>query len=162
VRKGRGEEFAAFGWKGEVPDPQAETTFLRCKLNHALALKIGHQTLRDFHRELLALRKQMPAIGFVEKENLETTPFEWEGVLMVRQWSRGEEIVLLFNFAGERRSLEVPLPDGPWRKRLDSADRRWGGSGPLAPAEISSGGRVRLEVSATTVLLYHKTESAEY
>lgn len=31
VRKGRRGEFAAFGWHGEVPDPQAESTFEKSK-----------------------------------------------------------------------------------------------------------------------------------
>ena len=34
VRRGRRDEFAAFRWKGEPPDPQDEATFLRCKLDH--------------------------------------------------------------------------------------------------------------------------------
>ena len=31
------EEFAGFGWQGEVPDPQDEKTFLRCQLNQQTA-----------------------------------------------------------------------------------------------------------------------------
>ena len=33
VRKGRREEFAAFRWEGEIPDPQDEATFLRSKIH---------------------------------------------------------------------------------------------------------------------------------
>ncbi|MFC1970861.1 malto-oligosyltrehalose trehalohydrolase, partial [Chloroflexota bacterium] len=32
VRKGRREEFLAFDWQGEIPDPQDESTFLSAKL----------------------------------------------------------------------------------------------------------------------------------
>ncbi len=158
VRKGRGEEFASFGWKGEVPDPQAEITFNRCKLNHALALKTGHQKLREFYRELLTLRKQLSALADVEKETMETTAFEVEGVLMARHWSEDDEVVLVFNFSTERRSLELPIPKGDWRKRLDSADPRWSGPGSLAASEISSTGRARLEMPATSVVLYQREQ----
>jgi maltooligosyltrehalose trehalohydrolase len=154
VRKGRGEEFASFGWKGEVPDPQAESVFQRCKLNHSLALKTGHQSLREFYRELLTLRKQLTALAGVGKDTLETTAFEMEGVLMVRQWSGRDEAVLIFNFSPERRTLELPLPKGGWHKSLDSADSRWAGPGALASAKLTSPGRVRLEMPASSVVLY--------
>src|SRR6202790_1374279 len=39
VRRGRREEFAAFGWEGSVPDPQNEHTFSRSSLNHSLKKK---------------------------------------------------------------------------------------------------------------------------
>ena len=39
VHRGRKEEFARFGWLGDIPDPQAETTFLDCKLNWDLQPK---------------------------------------------------------------------------------------------------------------------------
>ena len=34
VRKGRHEEFESFGWAGEVPDPQAESTFERSRIHY--------------------------------------------------------------------------------------------------------------------------------
>ncbi len=154
VRKGRREEFAAFGWKGEVPDPQDEATFLRCKLNHALGKEGAHQELREFHRELLAVRTQVPALSRVEKETLETMAFEAESVLVIRQWCGDSEILLLFNFSPERRAMDLPLPPGRWLRRLDSADPQWGGPGSLTAPEIVSEGRVRLEISKTSFALY--------
>src|SRR4030043_1289162 len=38
VRKGRNEEFVAFQWSAETPDPQDEVTFLRSKINLDLPL----------------------------------------------------------------------------------------------------------------------------
>jgi len=159
VRKGRREEFATFGWKDEVTDPQAEATFESCKLNHALARQGQHETLREFYRELLTLRRQMPALSRVAKESMETTVFESERVLLVRQWSGGEELALVFNFSGEPRSLDLPLPAGRWRKRLDSADPRWAGSGSAAAAELSSSGHVSLEISTASLVLYQKQQT---
>jgi len=44
VRKGRKEEFAAFGWKGEISDPQDEDTFRRSRPT----LRSGNrETMRD-------------------------------------------------------------------------------------------------------------------
>jgi maltooligosyltrehalose trehalohydrolase len=91
---------------------------------------------------------------------METTAFKVESVLMVRQWSDGDEVMLVFNFAGERRSLDLPFPRREWRKRLDSADPQWAGPGPLAAPDISSPGRVRVELPATSFVLYQKRQTS--
>ena len=58
TREGRKREFAAFAaFTGEeVPDPQAEETFLASKLDRSAA----DERLRAFYRELLALRRGLP------------------------------------------------------------------------------------------------------
>jgi maltooligosyltrehalose trehalohydrolase len=124
VRAGRREEFAAFGWREEPPDPHSEETFARCRLNPALREEGRHAALHAFYRELIRLRKMVPAFADLKKEDVEATPFEAEGVIVVR---RGEGAVVAFNFSEEERTL--PLPQGRWEKILDSADGRWGGPG---------------------------------
>ena len=160
VREGRRSEFAAFAWKGETPDPNADATFARSKLNHRLAREKGHRTLREFYRELLKLRRELPAIGRVEKETLETTALERENVLIVRQWSDGDEVMLVLSFAREPGAIEASWPTGQWQKRLDSADPRWDGPGGLAPAELSSTGCARLSVPGTGFVLYRRLSDA--
>jgi maltooligosyltrehalose trehalohydrolase len=58
TREGRRHEFAAFAaFSGEeIPDPQAEETFERSKLDPSA----GDYELREFYRELLALRRGLP------------------------------------------------------------------------------------------------------
>lgn len=56
VRKGRRDEFAAFGW-AEIPDPQSEATFERSKLNYGTKDEAQHRILWNLYRELIALRK---------------------------------------------------------------------------------------------------------
>jgi maltooligosyltrehalose trehalohydrolase len=53
TREGRRREF---GFAGEVPDPQAEETFLRSKLDRSQA----DEALREHYRRLLALRRKLP------------------------------------------------------------------------------------------------------
>ncbi|RTL65762.1 MAG: malto-oligosyltrehalose trehalohydrolase [Pseudonocardiaceae bacterium] len=63
VRSGRTAEFAEHGWGGaEVPDPNAESTFLDSKLDWDEPGQEPHATLLALHRELIALRRQWPEL----------------------------------------------------------------------------------------------------
>ncbi len=156
VRQGRREEFAAFGWEGEVPDPQDEGTFRQCRLDHSLAGTGHHRILREFYGACLALRREAPAIGGVEKETMETFAWETEGVLATRQWHGRDAVLLVFNFNAERVAFDLPVPAGRWKKRLDSAEARWAGPGAIAPTEFASEGQVRLEAAAEACIVYRK------
>lgn len=62
VSEGRKHEFAAFGWKPEeVPDPQAEATFVRSRLHWDELAEPEHAEMRAWYRELIALRRAHPA-----------------------------------------------------------------------------------------------------
>ncbi len=61
VKKGRCEEFSAFGWDPEqIPDPQALDTFSRCVLNWEEKEKHPHAEILKWYRDLIALRRKIP------------------------------------------------------------------------------------------------------
>ena len=63
VREGRRREFAAFGWDPEaIPDPQAEETFLRSKLDWEEIQRKPHSEMLDWHRSLIELRRRIPSL----------------------------------------------------------------------------------------------------
>ena len=136
VRSGRREEFAAFGWEGDPPDPQDEQTFLRSKLHHALRHEGHHHELRELYRELLLLRRDRPSLATLSKADVAAWPDEQAGVLVVMRWSEAEEALLLFHFDDEAAEVDVPFTGAPWRRVLDSADPLWGGPGTLSPEEV--------------------------
>ena len=64
VSEGRRREFAAFGWKPEnVPDPQDPATFDRSKLDWDERRRPPHDELLEWHRHLVALRREVPALA---------------------------------------------------------------------------------------------------
>ncbi|HEY7319593.1 MAG TPA: malto-oligosyltrehalose trehalohydrolase [Candidatus Binatia bacterium] len=64
VTEGRRREFAAFGWNPEeIPDPQSMTTFERSKLNWSESAKEPHLSLLAWHRRLIELRREIPALS---------------------------------------------------------------------------------------------------
>lgn len=69
VRDGRRREFAAFGWKPEdVPDPQAERTFLDSKLDWSELARADrdHARVLAWHRDLIALRPRVAGAARVD------------------------------------------------------------------------------------------------
>lgn len=139
VRKGRQREFAAFEWKGEIPDPQADSTFLNSKIDIKLHQYGKHKILFEFYRGLIDLRKKMPAFNNLLKENIEVKELG-ERVLFVRRWFADDEIFSLFNFNEKRSEIMLTLTPGTWEKILDSSSKEWGGLGETTDTVISSAG----------------------
>lgn len=138
VRRGRKEEFAGFKWSSEPPDPQSEQTFKRSKLAHPLKHQGRHRALLEYHKELIWLRKSLPALRCLSKENMDVVSFEEDHAIAVRRWSGDNEVLSIFNFSGREVRPIQNIPFGAWRKRLDSEDARWMGSGATAPDVIES------------------------
>jgi maltooligosyltrehalose trehalohydrolase len=154
VQRGRREEFAAFRWQGAPPDPQDEATFLQCKLDPKLRFQGQHEVLYSFYRELILLRRESPPLKVLDKERLEVTGLEQEKVLLWRRWSEEQQAAAVFHFGKQVRSLSLPLPEGRWRKQLDSADRIWGGPGSTVSSEIVSEGKVSLSLPAESCIVF--------
>src|SRR3984957_10376609 len=111
VRRGRQEEFASFGWKTDVPDPQAETTFENSQLQWQLREKDSHRALLLFYRELIRIRKAYDLGAdadwkFTEDENLR--------ILTAVRPAHGRQLLMLFNFSADDLDLPAPLPAGNW------------------------------------------------
>jgi maltooligosyltrehalose trehalohydrolase len=154
VRRGRCEEFEAFAWKDAPPDPQDEGTFLRSRLNQDLRQQGNHRALREFYKELLRVRKELPALASLSKEEMEVFGFEDERVLFVRRWSGDSEVFAVFNFGDAEATVAVRVPGGHWRKLLDSADRRWQGKGSSLPDMLRSEGEAALGLSPRALALF--------
>ncbi|MGE5218777.1 MAG: malto-oligosyltrehalose trehalohydrolase [Chloroflexota bacterium] len=158
VRRGRRAEFASFEWQGEVPDPQDEATFLSAKLSHNLANRGEHKILLEFYRELIRLRKTMPALAALSKQNMEITAHEKERVLMLRRWSGADSVIVVANLAASEADAGIAAPAGCWRKTIDSAERRWNGAGSRLPDKVHGGAPGRLIIAARSIALYHRGE----
>jgi maltooligosyltrehalose trehalohydrolase len=154
VRKGRQEEFAAFDWTGEIPDPQGEETFQGCKLDHALKKGGNHGALYDFVRELIRLRKELPAFRRNDQEETEAIAFEREKLLWVRRWKDRDQAVMIFNFGNKPAAAVFPFPESRFKKILDSADRCWNGTGNVCPDLLEADGNVSLTMAPSSIVLF--------
>jgi maltooligosyltrehalose trehalohydrolase len=63
VREGRVAEFSSFQWKPEdIPDPQAEQTFVRSRLKWEELSEEPHRSMLGWYRKLVRIRKQIPSL----------------------------------------------------------------------------------------------------
>ncbi|HYI07745.1 MAG TPA: malto-oligosyltrehalose trehalohydrolase [Thermoanaerobaculia bacterium] len=116
VRKGRHEEFDDFIWQGDPPDPDAEETFQRSKLNWSLLRRDEHASMLRLYRELLALRRDTPALRNLDLRAAETHADDERNVLLVR---RGD-VLLAFNFSDKAQTVENPFGNVSWQPLLDT------------------------------------------
>jgi len=123
VRRGRQSEFQAFKWQGEPPDPQAEETFNRCRLDHALRERGRHAVLHAFYQELIRLRRSHPALRTLDRSQMSVSQDAAGQTLTTHRRAAREDIVTVFNF-GKQPTI-FPHPPGEWTVLLDSADARW-------------------------------------
>ena len=158
VREGRREEFVAFRWQGDPPDPQDEATFLRTKLDHTLRREGDHRFLREFYKELFRLRKTFPALAHLSKEHTEAFGLEGKRLLFVRRWKDEKQVFTIFHFGDAPATVTLPVPEGSWWKQLDSATERWHGSGTSFPEQLSSEGDVTLAVGAKALAVFMRSE----
>jgi maltooligosyltrehalose trehalohydrolase len=155
IRKGRREEFASFGWEGDVPDPVAEATFLNSHLDLELRRSGKHKSLIAYYAMLLKLRRSLPALSSLSKENAIVKGYEEERVLQVRRRHGNSDCIILYAFADQPIALTVMVPAGTWVKVLDSSSPAWGGTGERAARTIvSQGADIVLHLDPHSVVLY--------
>jgi maltooligosyltrehalose trehalohydrolase len=158
VGRGRREEFAAFGWQGEVPEPGEDATFLRSKLNWEARRQGKHAALAAFYREAIRLRRELPALATLSKQEQEVIAGGKEGVLCLVRRHGPSQVLVLYRFQDEPGDATLPFLSGRWRKRLDSAEKAWYGPGSTAGDLASSPNQPGLPLQPYHVLVWERVE----
>lgn len=155
VRKGRKAEFAAFHAQGEAPDPMEEETFRQSKLSWDLVHTEPHQTMLNWYRMLIRLRKELPALRHLNRENLHVEANEQARTLLLYRWHADQHLVCLMNFSKGTQQVPAPGQVKAWRKVVDSADSNWKGPG-SAPDHLAAG--QPLPIQPESFLMYINRE----
>ncbi len=141
VRKGRREEFAHFGWKGDIPDPADPQTFERSRVHPGTQSDPKQQALLRWTKALIALRRAIPALGGADSDRYGHRVYAHEGqqVLVMHRWAdRGPSALAIFGYNKAPATLTLHEPIGEWRLELDKNTTDLGGSGrQVAPARLS-------------------------
>ena len=116
VRSGRLEEFSSFGWTSdEVLDPEDPETYYLALLDRAEQADEPHRMVRDWYRDVFALRRAEPALRDGRYEGIPVEVDDDAGTLVVR---RGP-ILVAVDIGPE--AVTVALPGGSrWQLLLAS------------------------------------------
>ena len=123
VSEGRRKEFAAFGWD-DIPDPEAEQTFLASRLTPRQRWKPHQQAVFRYYRDLISLRKTHPALREPDKESLLDIAVQPEEKLVTISRRGGGKVVNAYANLGEEEMAFDPVPG---KVLLDSEAARYGG-----------------------------------
>jgi maltooligosyltrehalose trehalohydrolase len=139
VREGRRKflkqfaNLAAFDLLDKVPDPNADTTFTRCKLQRSD--HTAHPEIVALHRDLLKLRREDPAFRAPKRRGLDGAVLG-AGTFVLRFFAEdGADRLLIVNLGGELvlRVAPEPLLAPPerceWSMLWSSEAWVYGGSG---------------------------------
>jgi maltooligosyltrehalose trehalohydrolase len=148
VRKGRRDEFKYFNWDGEVPDPQSEDTFKKCKLSWKTDGEAG--VMLNFYKTLITLRKQHPAMRSRQRADLNIIDIPFDQVIAFERKDDGRHIVVLLNFNTTKVSVTLPTVYS-LKRILDSSDQQWNGPGAISPEFVNHHDTILLNPDAAVV-----------
>jgi maltooligosyltrehalose trehalohydrolase len=141
VREGRRREFAAFAWQGEVPDPQAESTFEASRLSWSWPDGTFHAGLRRLYHDLLVARRAWPALRDFSRRAARLLPDDEHSAVLElirggREPGPGETLQVYFNLTSQPQP--VPQNSGLTDRFLFSSEAR-----------IYAGGRPETDPAST-------------
>jgi maltooligosyltrehalose trehalohydrolase len=154
VREGRQRECEAFGWTDAIPDPQSTETFRRSMLNRVVLDQRLNRILWNYHRELIKLRKTLPALSHLDKASMCVTADAAARTMCVERWHGTSHVSIAFNLSEEPALIETPLPEGNWTKQLDSAGSEWNGPGSTLAWKFQSHGKANWELPPMSLVLF--------
>ncbi len=138
VREGRRKEFEQFGWGDDVPDPQATETFERSRLDRSRE----HAGLRTLYRDLLRIRRNVPALrpGSGEPRVAHDEGDGWITLELASEQT-GPSLMVVFNLSeNERQVPAATSAPGTWRLLLSTEGEMYGGRGGATACLPDNGG----------------------
>jgi maltooligosyltrehalose trehalohydrolase len=152
VRRGRAEEFAAFAWAGEAPDPQAEETFRSAVLDWECRARAPNAVLVSLHRELLRARRELAPLRAPGRSRVDAGADAASALVRVTLASDAGDALLLLHFG--TAACRTAAPEGArWRMRIDTAAAEWRGPGRIEPRILSGGSPLELPPHSAVLLV---------
>ena len=136
VREGRKKDFVDFQIEGEFIDPFSPDTFQKCQLNWEERKEGKHKVMLDLYQHLIQLRRTVPALKILDKQNLEASVIEEDKLIFLHRWSQKSQIFCIMNFNQKDVPFKATPPTGNWQKTLDTSEPKWMGSGSTLPDKL--------------------------
>jgi maltooligosyltrehalose trehalohydrolase len=157
VREGRKRELGSHYSESDFADPQAGSTFERCKLDWPKTAISPHAGILRLYRDLIALRKQHSSLGNCRKDLAEVQMDEQaKQLVMKRTDPAGGRALLIFNFSPEAQSIPIAGDFQPWRLVLWTGDAVYGGPTPRPVATLAAGSKGQVALAGFDAAVFVK------
>jgi maltooligosyltrehalose trehalohydrolase len=156
VRDGRKRELGSHYSESDLADPQAPTTFERCKLDWSKTAASPHAEMLRLYQDLICLRKRHACLGNCRKDLTEIQLDERaKTFVMKRTEPAGSSALLIFNFSAVAQSFPIAGNSQPWRLLLWTGDEVYGGSREPRPREaLAPGPTFAISLAAFEAVIY--------
>jgi len=156
VSEGRKRELGSHYSESDFADPQALTTFERCKLDWSKTAASPYAEMLRLYRDLISLRKHRTCLGNCRKDLTEIWLNEQaKTFVMKRTDPAGGNALLIFNFSGKTQSVPIAGTSQSWRLLLWTGDPVYGGSPEPRPMEIlTQGSTLAVSLAAFEAVIY--------
>src|SRR5207237_6990914 len=121
---------------GEFIDPFSSDTFNKCQLNWEKRQEGKHQIILELYQYLIQLRRTIPALKKLNKQNVEACFIEEDKLLVLHRWNQNSQIFSVMNFNEKDVTFKATPPSSNWQKILDSSEPKWMGSGSTLPDQV--------------------------
>jgi maltooligosyltrehalose trehalohydrolase len=156
VREGRRAEYASYAKEegetisalGGFADPQDPVTFEQSKIDWSRLGEASHAGVFRFYCDLIALRKEHPALSNCDKRRTRASFDEEKRWLVIERGAAGASgALLLCNMSPDAQAVPLPERRGAmWRLALWSGAEKYGGTPKsIAPPSELSGESIMLE-----------------
>jgi len=126
VRGGRRGEFVEFGQPHRFADPQAVATFEQCVLDWSLRATPPHAAILALYRDLLSLRRRLPALGNCRPDLTRVHDSRGAPWLAVeRSDPSGSAVLIVANPSQEAQNMRIIDSTGHWELSLWTLDPRY-------------------------------------
>jgi len=156
VRQGRKKEFSGFKWQNEPPDPQAEETFSRSKIEWEKRDKQQNNVLLKLYKQLINFRKTLPALKYSSKKDMDVFGDNNQKLIFLKRQYAEDTVFVLLNFNQKESMLDFDSLGCEWQKIIDSAEKKWLGSGSSLPDDIKS--NCQLQIMRLSFAVYLKKD----
>ena len=155
VREGRRKEAGTLLDEGGFLDPQDPKTFDRSQLNWASTAEAAHAGVLAWYRDLIAARKQCPALSNCRKDLVQVDSNTHDRWLIIQRLDpSGSRAILICNFFEAPQAIPISSTDLSWSLRLWSGAACYGSSAVAPLTEIPAGESIRAALSGSSAALY--------
>jgi maltooligosyltrehalose trehalohydrolase len=95
-----------------------------------------HQVMLKLYQHLIQLRRTLPALKSLDKQNLQVSAIEEDKLIFLQRWNNESQIFCIMNFNDQDVTFKATPPSGNWQKSLDSSEPKWMGSGSRLPDKL--------------------------